>query len=374
MSEAPVVTDWTGIPPVEALPRAWGMPPVRGLLRAHPEDFNVEEVIDFTPEGRGEHVLLHVRKRGLNTEQVARRIARVAGVPRSEVSYAGLKDRHAVTTQWFSVRLGGASEPDWRAIEDEACQLIETWRHTRKLRRGALAANRFRIVVRALEGDFETLDALIATIARHGVPNYFGEQRFGRSGRNIERALALFRGESAPRDRTVRGLALSAARSALFNVVLARRVKENTWRSVLPGEAVILDGSRSFFICEKVDAPILTRLAAGDVHPSGPLHGAGESPVRGTVLALERQALAPFAELCAGLERAGLEQERRALRLLPRRFEATREHDLLMLDFELPAGAYATAVLRELVLGIASTSNHNEARSYAHRNPSRRRS
>jgi tRNA pseudouridine13 synthase len=322
----------------------------RGTIRAVPEDFRVEEMLDFPLSGAGEHLWLHLRKRGLNTEFLARQLARIAGVPVRAVGYAGLKDRHAVTTQWFSVQLPGRELSDWQGRLPEGVELVEAMRHARKLQRGALAGNRFTIRVRDCAGDRSALAQRLDEIARHGVPNYFGEQRFGRDAANVAHARAMFAGTEAVNDRHRRGLYLSAARSFLFNAVLARRVIDGSWWRLLDGEAVMLAGSRSFFVAEQIDDTLRERLARQDVLPSGPLWGRDEPPTRGAVRAVEEAVAAEHADLARGLAAEGLRQERRALRLLPQEF-ATRWLDdtTCELCFALPAGSYATTLLRELV-------------------------
>ncbi|MDG4553298.1 MAG: tRNA pseudouridine(13) synthase TruD [Candidatus Competibacter sp.] len=332
------------------LPHAYGPPRSSGRLRAAPEDFRVREELDFAPDGAGEHVWLWVRKRGANTDWVARQLARRAGVPPSAVSYAGLKDRHAVTEQWFSIHLPGQADPDWSAGPDADFTVLKALRHSRKLRRGALRGNAFRIVARELNGDPTELTARFERIAATGVPNYFGEQRFGREGGNLERAAAMLEGREKVRDRQQRGLYLSAARSALFNAVLARRVAEGSWNRALPGEVLMLAGSHSIFAIEEADDAIRQRLAAFDLHPTGPLWGVGELSSAGAARDLETAVVAARPLFRDGLAAAGLKQERRALRLMAR--DATLEWSepgVAVLSFRLPAGAYATAVLREWI-------------------------
>lgn len=322
-------------------------PAIHGHLRTRPEDFEVEELLPFDLAGQGEHVWLRIRKRGMNTDRVAQVLARAAGVPRRAIGYAGMKDRHAVAVQWFSVHLPGREAPAWDGL-GAGIEVLESTRHTRKLQTGALSGNRFVIVLRECAGDRDACARRIEELRRRGVPNYFGEQRFGRDSANVERAWAMFAGERI-RDRHLRGVYLSAARAFLFNEVLARRVADGTWDTTLEGEVFILDGSRSYFLDDGTDATLPQRLAQGDIHPSGPLWGKGEPPTRGLARAREEEIAARHAELAAGLAWADLRQERRALRVFPRELAAEwLDATTWQLRFALPSGSYATAVLREL--------------------------
>jgi tRNA pseudouridine13 synthase len=337
------------------LPRAHGAPVLAAVLRHRPEDFVVEELDAFAPSGDGEHVLLTVRKRSLNTAFVAQRIARWAGVPDSAVGYAGLKDRHAVATQRFTVHLPGKPTPPTAALafaeagSDESLEVLEVARHARKLPRGALAGNRFTLTLREVEGTRDAIAERIDAVAARGVPNYFGEQRFGRAGGNVAQALAMFGGRRVKREQ--RALLLSAARSELFNRVLSRRVVDGSWDAALDGEAWMLDGSHSVFGPEPFDARLAQRLAAFDIHPTGPLWGEGELRCAGACAALEREVAraGDGPALTRGLEAARLRQERRATRLRPLAWSCDwPEPTTLRLGFTLPPGAYATAVLAEL--------------------------
>jgi tRNA pseudouridine13 synthase len=335
---------------IHGLGCAWGGPPASGRLRTTPEDFLVHEIPLVDPAGKGEHVWLLIRKRQENTEQVARILARLAGVPQRDVSYAGLKDRNAVTEQWFSVCLPGGIEPDWTGLTSGNVTLLSHARHNRKLRRGALRGNAFRIRIRNITGDRPALERRLSAVASGGVPNYFGEQRFGRGGSNLRTAERLFSHTAGRLPREQRGLALSAARSFLFNQVLSRRVETHSWDCPLPGEALQLEGTHSYFIAGQVDETLRRRVREGDVHPTGPLYGRGESPATGEALREETDCLASYGAWCLGLIEAGLKQERRPLRLLiAAPVWSWPEPDCLELSFSLPAGAYATSVLRELV-------------------------
>jgi tRNA pseudouridine13 synthase len=318
-------------------------------MRGVPEDFRVWEIDGFEASGSGEHLLLTVEKRGMNTAFAASRIAQWAGVGEMAIGYAGLKDRHALTRQRFSVHLPRRVAPDLAALQGEDLQVLDSQWHAKKLPRGALAGNRFELTLRDVDGDRAAIDARLQAVADRGVPNYFGEQRFGRAGANIASALAMFAGRRVRREQ--RGLLLSAARSELFNRVLAARVCEASWDQGLEGEAWMLDGSRSVFGPEPWSEVLAARLAAFDIHPSGPLWGAGDLRSRAAARTLELAALATGAApaLRAGLEAAGLKQERRALRLRPDGLAwEWPESGMLRLRFGLPPGCYATCVLAEL--------------------------
>jgi tRNA pseudouridine13 synthase len=333
----------------DGLPRASGAAVLEARIRTTPEDFFVEELPGFEPSGSGEHLLLTVEKRGMNTAFAAKRIAQWAGVGEMAIGYAGMKDRHAVTRQRFSVHLPKRVAPDLEALQDSELRVIDHQWHARKLPRGALAGNRFVLALREVRGERAAIETRLQAIAADGVPNYFGEQRFGRDGDNIANALAMFAGRRVRREQ--RGVLLSAARSELFNRVLAARVVAGTWNRGLEGEVWMLDGSRSVFGPEPFSDVLAERLASFDIHPTGPLWGKGELRSRDTAGEVELAALAgdEAEALRLGLEAAGLNQERRGLRLRPADLAwAWRDDGALELAFSLPPGAYATVVLAEL--------------------------
>jgi tRNA pseudouridine13 synthase len=333
--------------PESELPRAYGTPPLTATLRSTPEDFRVEEILGYDADGEGEHALLWVEKRDANTDWVARELARFADVSPMNVGYAGLKDRHAVTRQAFTVQLPGKADPDWNAFPHAEVKVLASTRHKRKLKRGALRGNRFVLVLREVRGDRAQAEAVLGGIATRGVPNYFGEQRFGREGGNVTQARAMFAGRRVDRDK--RSILLSAARSQIFNSVLAARVERDAWDKPLEGEIWSLAGSRSWFGPEPFDGVLAARLAQGDIHPSGPLWGQGEPPATEAAGELERTVAAQYIDLAEGLAAARMEQERRPLRLLPKDLRwRWLDDETLELSFELPAGAYATVVVREL--------------------------
>lgn len=329
------------------LPRAHGAPVLAARMRTAPEDFRVDEDLGFAPSGEGEHLFLRIEKRGANTAWVAQQLARWAGIAEHGVSYAGLKDRHAVTTQAFTVHLPRRVAPDFEALaqQPDFKVLSHAW-HARKLPRGALRGNRFGLVLREVQGEREAIEIRLRRIAAHGVPNYFGEQRFGREGGNLAAARAMFAGKRMARDK--RSILLSAARSAIFNEVLARRVEDASWDRALDGEVFMLEGTHSVFGPELLAPPLQARLDALDVHPTGPLWGAGPLRCTAACAEIETAVSAQHAGLAAGLESAGLKQERRALRLVVRELAWEWRESAIFLEFFLPAGAYATTVLQAL--------------------------
>lgn len=329
-------------------PYAYGGPSGQAILRATPADFIVQEQLGFTPSGCGEHVLLTIQKTAENTEYIARELARFAGVRQRDVSYAGLKDRHAITTQWFSVWLPGKPEPDWQQLTSPNLQILTTIRHSKKLKRGALSANHFQLCLRDWQGDRATTEEQLTCMQQHGIPNYFGEQRFGRHGHNVNKALAMFAGQKVKREQ--RSIYLSAARSFLFNHILGLRVAQGNWCHGLVGDIFMLAGSHSYFRCDALDTQLLQRLQEQDVHPSGTLWGLGDRDLFGEPLELENSIIQGLPALAQGLEQEKLEVDRRALRVsvsnLTWEFTDTQT---LMLSFSLPAGSYATAVIREII-------------------------
>jgi tRNA pseudouridine13 synthase len=332
-----------------SLPYAFGGPPATGKIKIKPEDFIVEEILGFELTGEGEHVFLKIQKRGENTDYLARQIAKYAGLPKMAVSYAGMKDRFGLTTQWFSVHIPGKREVDWSGLESASVSVLEAIRHNRKLKKGALQGNRFEITVAELVGEKGLIEQKLAQVKAAGVPNFFGPQRFGREGNNLAQAEALFNGELRLRDRNLEGIYLSAARSEIFNRVLAHRVEEGTWNRAIEGDVFMFGDSNSIFHAE-LNLETLSRVAAVEIHPSGPLWGKGVPATSDEALAIEQAIAAEFKVLSEGLERMGMETSRRPLRLtLADLIWEFGEDSTLRLCFTLTSGAYATVLLREVV-------------------------
>ena len=292
------------------------------------DDFCVNEIPLTQASGEGEHIWLHIEKKCANTSWVAQKIATFFDVKELDVGYAGMKDRYAVTRQWFSVYFPKGSPPDISKLVDDEFVVLEHARHIKKIRRGDLIGNQFRVVLRDINGDREQIEHNLASIQQMGFPNYFGKQRFGHDGNNIEQGRLLLLKKIRVRNRTKKSLYLSAVRSFLFNTVLAGRIREANWQEPLLGE-VLSD-------CEQI---------------TGPLWGRGRLASQEAVAELEQGFLAPYQELCNALEHAGLKQERRELRTVPANLIwhwCDEKRDDLELSFTLPPGTFATALLDEV--------------------------
>ena len=328
-------------------------------IRQQPEDFQVIEQLGYELEGDGDHQWVLLEKTNMNTDMLARDIAKFARVRSVDVGFAGLKDRNAVTQQWFSIDLSGKETPDWSAFEEQQplIRVIEVVRHRRKLKRGGLHSNRFVIRVLHTEMDKEMnkengkacIKERVSQIQAQGVPNYFGPQRFGHNGENVIKGLHALSAKKRSLDRHKRSIYLSALRSFLFNQVLARRVSENTWTQYSPGDVLMLDGTNSIFVPQADEADLQKRLDAFDVHVTGPLWGEGTLRTQDDVELVERAIAADYSEVSELLQNVrNLNQERRSLRLSVKDLVAHYEENATTLSFELEKGAYATSVLREI--------------------------
>jgi len=325
----------------------YGEPLSTGELRTHFSDFKVFELLPFSPSGEGEHLFIHVRKTGANTVYVARQLAKYFGVKENLVGYAGLKDRAAVTEQWFGVHLPGNQTYDLADCVIEGVEILSYKRHNKKLKTGALLGNRFELILRNVSNKADVTKHW-QQVVDSGVPNYFGEQRFGFNGGNIEKALALFAGTKV-KDKKKRGIYLSAARSLLFNEIVDGRVQSATFDKMHSGDVCMLAGSQSVFLVEQVDDTLNQRLISKDLDLTAPLWGAGELMTSGVIGQNESSLKEKHPEICVGLAKFGLKQERRRMRLNIEQASLTELEDGMKFSFILPAGAYATTVLREVI-------------------------
>lgn len=311
-------------------PNAYPTSGASATLKLLNEDFIVTELPLQQPSGEGEHIWLHIEKNGANTVYVAQQLAQAASVQEWDVGYAGLKDRYAITRQWFSIYLPKGETPDLTQLQHPEFKVLSQSRHVKKLRPGDLQGNHFRIVLRDVTGGPETMQALEAnlkSVASQGVPNYFGAQRFGFEGGNVEQGRAMLAREIRVRNPKKKGIYLSAVRSFVFNEVLALRIQQGLWGQTLPGDVMDPVG-----------------------RPTGPLWGRGRVSTTDQAQALENGVAERHATLCQGMEYAGLDQERRALVASPVDMAwEWPQADQLVLTFTLPAGTYATTVLGEIL-------------------------
>jgi tRNA pseudouridine13 synthase len=338
-----------------------GKPESTGLLRSQPSDFKVFEQLPFSPCGEGEHLFVYIRKTGANTVFVARELAKYFSIKEQLVSYAGLKDRFAVTEQWFGVHVPGKKEYDLSDLTIEGVEILSYKRHNKKLRTGALTGNRFELILRNVT-QLKALHERWQNIIEQGVPNYFGEQRFGIDGGNLDRALALFSGTKI-KDKKKRGMYLSAARSCIFNHIISERIKEKTFTQLQVGDVLMLAGTQSVFHLNEVDDNIKQRFSEKDVDITASMWGTGELMTTDEPKALELKIADNHSEFSQGLPRFGLKQERRRIRLVandadievlthetsPNEVSANDSLSTVKISFTLAAGSYATTVLRELI-------------------------
>jgi tRNA pseudouridine13 synthase len=337
--------------------------PPRGLIKEAPEDFVVEELPAYAPSGSGEHVFVRFTKTDRTTLDAVRAIARALGCDPRAAGFAGMKDRRARTTQTISLQSprGGSSRElaeRARLLGLDGIEIHDALPHGHKLKPGHLAGNRFTIIVRGVAPDrIEEAERTLATIAREGVPNAFGTQRFGVRGDNAARALSWLRGdERGPRDPRMQRLLWSSLQSAVFNAVLAARVADGTWATPLEGDLLKRRESGGLFVCSDVQTD-RERALTGEVSPTGPIVGARMRSPEGAPLELERRIAADV--LGGGVDlartRALGEGTRRSLRiwvdgLLCERIARTDDEvrkgtASVRVHFVLPKGAYATTVL-----------------------------
>lgn len=375
-----------------------GKPSFQGLLKTIPQDFKVTERIDYEFSGDGEHLWCWVEKTGENTDWVAGMLAKWAGTAKSNVGFAGQKDRQAVTKQWFSIQLPGKPNPNPEALKLDGVKIIKMVRHNRKLQRGGLAGNTFELLIRDIkpltdltEGETcdvenikKQLEKRLQKVFEQGVPNYFGEQRFGINANNLREGEKLLASDSrdAPKkrgknrrgrsggNRNQQSLYISALRSWMFNDLLSQRIQQQNWNKVLPGDIVQLTGSSKWFIADENEnlADLQQRVLDGDLSPTGGLFGDGELPTQDEALALESLVVQSYQAWCNALANNRVKQDRRALALRVQDFEwafelneptqeqlsmGTDKNALnLRLKFTLPAGSFATMVLREILEAI----------------------
>lgn len=326
---------------------AYGLPKSTACFKCTAEDFQVNEFFDSPFSGAGEHVLLKIEKKGLTTLEVVKVLAKLLKKPIKSIGYAGLKDRQALTTQWLSIHAPGEEIPGVAQLAGPGWRVLECTRHYKKLRPGFLTGNHFLVRLREISNR-EDLLARIERIKEHGVPNYFGEQRFGRDAGNLLKAEEMLVKGHKVKDRFLKGMYCSAARSWIYNLILSHRVMEQSWDIALPGDVMQLQGSNSIFVIDRVDNEVLQRIKNKDISPASPLPGKSKHKVKDEALQLVHKIYHDWQLWLEGLELYGLEEDWRANILHVEQFTCFIQGNVAELTFSLPAGSYATAVLREL--------------------------
>ena len=336
-------------------------PDSHARLKQLPEDFRVREELGFELTGAGEHLWVEVEKTGLTTTEAARRLGAAAGLGRRDIGYAGMKDRQARASQWFSLRMPESAGAGLALAEDSSLRILQTRRNARKIRIGSHRRNRFEIRLRDFRGCRDDAESRMGTLAGQGAPNYFGPQRFGSLGGNIGQIRQHIEQRAPgapprPLSRGERSRLYSAARALLFNEVLSARLARGDWNRFVPGDVAALEGSGRLFLVagETAAGEVQARLDALDIHLTGPLAGANfaqhKYATRGEAADMENAALKNHGDVLAWLAREGVEAGRRPLRFVPCDLHWNWNDNDLQLRFALPRGAYATSLIRELCI------------------------
>lgn len=324
---------------ITKLPRALGDTSLRAKYRQTPEDFKVNELLGFNPSGTGDHIYLHIEKRELNTQAVMMDLAHQMRLKPVDMGYAGRKDKYAVTRQWFSAHAPKSLGIDVGSIQGSKYKILDSSRHTHKLRTGQLIGNEFQIQLVDVEGSAELLKQRFESISKQGFPNYFGPQRFGRDGQNLSRGQSMLSGNLRVKDRNQRSMYLSACRSFLFNEILAERIRLNNWQQAIEGD---------FF--EAIELPTEAGVGVEEELLCGPMVGDGDSRVTGEALIIENRVMSEFPELVKGIANSRVKWQRRPFKVMPLQTGYQENTDGLLLTFTLPKGCFATSLLRELLM------------------------
>ncbi|MCK3658019.1 tRNA pseudouridine(13) synthase TruD [Pasteurellaceae bacterium Pebbles2] len=327
-------------------------PKQTALLKAEFADFVVKEDLGYEMSGDGEFVAVNVRKTNANTLFVGEKLAEFCGVSARNVGYAGLKDRHAITEQWFCIQMPGKPTPDFSQFSLDGVEILTVTRHNRKIRTGSLNGNYFEILLRNVV-ETDELKVRLENVKNFGFPNYFTEQRFGRDGHNLTQAMRWATGEIQVKDRKKRSFYLSAARSEVFNLVVSNRIEMGLATQILAHDIVQLNGSHSWFSADENQdlAALQLRLENQDILLTAPLIGENLQPA----CELENKIVAQHTALRKLMQQERTKAARRPLLMQAKHFSWAFTAQGLALKFYLPAGSYATALVRELVL-----TNDNE--------------
>jgi tRNA pseudouridine13 synthase len=330
----------------QQLPRAFLGELPRGDIRSSNTDFKVEEVLPFEPSGEGEHLFLEIEKNGCNTDWVIKQIQRTFELSSKDVGYAGKKDRHSFSSQWFSLHLPG-KEVQSELLECDSISVKRAVRHNKKLRVGNIKENKFEIIVRNISTKID--QQVIQMICQQGFPNYFGNQRFGRDFGNLQKANELLVNGKKIKNRNLKGLVLSSARSFLFNLQLSKRVSANNWLTIIDGDCLSLNNSQSYFHLEKYSQQEQHRVDSGDTHICGWLAGKQQSEATGSALQIEQRAIKGFENWLQALQRFNLDSQRRPYRAFAKNLKVEQQENIAVFKFSLPKGCFATALLKEII-------------------------
>jgi tRNA pseudouridine13 synthase len=337
------------------------LPGIGGTIKSIPEDFEVEEIPAYEPSGTGDFLFLWIEKRGMGAEYFTRQVAQRLGIGVGQVGTAGLKDRHAVTRQWVSVPAD--AETNLGQLEGDGVRVLKVGRHGNKLRPGHLHGNRFRIVIREVSKDIDVpsvVASIVQRIQAHGLPNFYGAQRFGHDGETLHLGLALLKNLPLPispdgrqpnvRNPFLRKLALSAVQSALFNEYLSGRMTNGLLRQVLLGDVMAKWPFGGMFVADDVAAE-QARFDRRETVSAGPIFGRKTFPTRheaaereAAILAgegLSRESFARFGKLLMGSRRHNV--------VYVDDLQADLQLESVQLTFTLPAGSYATVLLSEVM-------------------------
>ncbi|WP_392553172.1 tRNA pseudouridine(13) synthase TruD [Orbus wheelerorum] len=336
---------------LDKLEYLYGEPAVKGLYKQSDADFFVKEDLGYELDGEGEHVFINIQKQNCNTLFVAEQLAKFAGISPKLVGYAGLKDRNAITEQWFGLHIPGKLTPDFSLFTLDGCKILQVKRHTKKLRIGNLKGNFFSLVLRDVDNQAEA-EQRLNFIQASGVPNYFGEQRFGKNNNNITQAMLWAKGEISVKDRKKRSFYLSAARSAIFNGIVSKRIKQKLNTTVLCGDILQLVDRGSWFVAEQLELETLQqRVMNNELNITAPMLGDNGPQTKDEALSFEQQYIDNnWSEFLTLFKQERMETSRRSSLLRPKNINWTwQDSKTLQVEFWLPAGSYATAVLRELI-------------------------
>lgn len=326
-----------------------GAPLATAKLKVQPQHFQVCEDLGYEFSGQGEHLMVRIRKTGENTSFVANELAKACGVKSKDIGWAGLKDRHAVTEQWLSVHLPGGTTPDFGAFLEQypTIQILDITRHHKKLRPGDLQGNHFVLTLSEVS-NVEDVVQRLTTISETGVPNYFGAQRFGNEGNNVEEARRWGRENVRTRNQNKRSLYLSAARSWIFNQIVSDRIQQGVFGQFIAGDIALIDG-QSVLVEDGQQASFNQQLTNGTAHLSAALAGDNALPTQSQALALEQVHLDAEPDLMALIRGNRMRHERRPIALKAQNLSWDTDGDNITLRFSLAAGCFATSIVRELV-------------------------